>query len=160
MSGRTWRTEVRPADADAVRAIVASTGFFSAAEIDIAVELVEARLADGDASGYFFLLAEEDAQVIGYACYGPIAGTVQRYDLYWIAVDAARQRAGLGSALLRQAEQAVAAAGGARIYVQTSTRPQYQSTRAFYERNGYALAAELPDYYADGDGQAIYVKRL
>ena len=160
MTDLVWRTEVRPSDAEAVRAIVASTGFFSAVEVDIAVELVEARLADGDASGYFFLLAEQDGRVVGYACYGPIAGTVKRYDLYWIAVDAGRQRVGLGSLILRQAEKAAAALGAARIYVQTSTRPQYQPTRAFYDRNGYALAAELPDYYADGDGQAIYVKVL
>ena len=155
-----WRQEVRPSDAEAVRTIVASTGFFSAAEVEIAVELVQARLADGDASGYFFLLAEQEGRVVGYACYGPIAGTVARYDLYWIAVDAGRQRAGLGSLILREAERAAAASGAARLYVQTSTRPQYQPTRAFYERNGYALAAELPDYYSDGDGQAIYVKVL
>lgn len=160
MTGLSWRTEVRPSDAEAVRAVVASTGFFSAEEVDIAVELVEARLADGDRSGYFFLIVEQDGHVVGYACFGPIAGTVARYDLYWIAVDAGRQRAGLGSLILAEAEKAAAVLGAARIYVQTSTRPQYRPTRAFYERNGYALAAELPDYYSDGDGQAIYLKVL
>ena len=63
-----------------------STGVFSPGEIQIAVELADERLAKGEASGYYFVFAEEDGQVRGYACYGPIALTVGSYDLYWIAV--------------------------------------------------------------------------
>ena len=47
-----------------------------------------------------------------------------------------------------------------RIYVETSTRPQYEPTRGFYRSRGYRLTAELPDYYAPGDGKATFVKVL
>ena len=45
------RHELVPADRQAVRAIVERTGFFSPAEVDVAVELVDERLARGEASG-------------------------------------------------------------------------------------------------------------
>ena len=46
------------------------------------------------------------------------------------------------------------------LYVETSSRPQYEPTRAFYGRLGYHVAAELPDFYGPGDGQVIFAKRL
>src|SRR5206468_3475497 len=52
--GIKLREKVRPEDCQLVREIVAATGLFRAAEIDVAVELVEARLEKGAASGYEF----------------------------------------------------------------------------------------------------------
>ena len=54
----------------------------------------------------------------------------------------------------------MAAAGRTRVYVETSTRPQYLPTRAFYLACGYELAAELVDFYAPGDGKAVFLKVL
>ena len=50
--------------------------------------------------------------------------------------------------------------GGTRIYVDTSQRVQYASTRAFYESLGYRLETVLKDFYDQGDGKAIYCKSL
>ena len=59
-----------------------------------------------------------------------------------------------------EAERRIKAAGGSRIYVDTSQRVQYASTRAFYESCGYRLETILKDFYAVGDGKAIYCKSL
>ena len=83
----TFRYELCPEDRQRVRQIVESTGFFSAAEVDVAVELVDERLAKGEASGYYFVFAEVDGRTVGYSCYGPIPATATSYELYWIAVD-------------------------------------------------------------------------
>ena len=136
-----------------------STGVFSPGEIQIAVELADERLAKGEASGYYFVFAEEDGQVRGYACYGPIALTVGSYDLYWIAVAKSTQGSGLGRTLLERSEQLIREVGGRRVYIETSTRPPYAPTRAFYVR-GDALEVVLEDFYAVGDGKAIYVKGI
>jgi GNAT superfamily N-acetyltransferase len=154
------RREVRPGDPAAVRRIVASTGFFYPAECDVAVELIEERLAKGEASGYFFVFAELDGQPVAYACYGPIACTVGSYDLFWIAVDAAHQGHGLGRLLLEESERLIGAAGGRRVYIETSNRPQYVPTRGFYERCGYRCEAVLKEFYGGGDDKVIYVKAL
>lgn len=154
----TLRNEVRPSDAAAVRDIVASTGMFYDYEIDVAVELVDERLKRGPASGYFFLFAEEAGRVVGYSCYGPIACTAHSYDLFWIAVHKDFQGKGLGRVLLSESEKCIAAAGGRRIYVETSSRDQYLPTRTFYEHAQYTLDATLAEFYGPGDGKVVYVK--
>jgi ribosomal protein S18 acetylase RimI-like enzyme len=155
----TLRKDARDADREAVRRIVVSTGFFNDEEVDIAVELIEESLAKGaEASGYHFIFGEADGRTVGYACFGPIAGTAASFDLYWIGVDAAARGRGIGRRLMDAAERRIAAMGGRRVYVETSTREQYAPTRAFYERCGYKIEAILENFYGDGDGKAIFIK--
>ena len=169
-----FRTEAREADVEAVRSLTAGTGFFTPEEVAIAAELVEERVAKGDRSDYHFVFADGPAlegpsgaagaettgQLRGYACFGPIPGTDRRFDLYWIAVEPGLQRRGLGRRILVEAERRAAALGAVRLYVDTSTSEKYAPTRAFYRRNGYAVAAEMPDFFREGDGKTIFVKRL
>jgi ribosomal protein S18 acetylase RimI-like enzyme len=155
----TFRTDLMPGDRGRIRAMVESTGVFNAVELDCAVELADERLKQGPASGYFFVFAELDGQVVGYACYGQIALTVGSYDLYWIAVDKSAQGIGLGRKIMDKVAEIIHGEGGRNIYIETSTRPHYQATRAFYERCGCALVATLDDFYAPGDGKAIYCKK-
>jgi D-alanine-D-alanine ligase len=155
-----FRSEVRPSDALAVRRIIAATEKFRPAEVDVAVELVEERLAKGAASGYEFVFADDGEQVVGYTCFGRIEVTVASFDLYWIAVDPHVQSRGLGKALLLKSEEAIRAAGGLRVYIETSGRPDYWTTRSFYEACGYRIEARVADFYAPGDDKVLYVKAL
>lgn len=155
-----WRAELRPSDPDAIRELVAETGFFTAAEIAIAGELAEERLQKGPASGYDFVLAETGGRLSGYACFGRTPGSDASFDLYWIAVARGYQGRGLGAAILERVENAVGRAGGAAVYAETSDTPTYAPTRAFYERAGFEKAAELPDFYRRGDGKVIYRKPI
>ncbi len=154
------REEVRATDPPAVRALVGATGFFSDEEIAVAGELVEERLQRGPASGYHFLFAEAGGALAAYACFGPIPLTRSSFDLYWIVVHPDRQGAGLGRRLLAQVEAAAFRQGGTRLYAETSSRPQYAPTRAFYRATGFDPAAELPDFYAPGDGKLVFAKLL
>jgi len=156
----TFRYEVNDGDGARIRALTQATGFFHADEVEIAVELVDERLKKGAASGYEFVLAEQDGRLVGYTCFGPIPCTAASYDLYWIAVSPEMQGQGLGRQLQTETERRIGALGGTRLYAETSSRPQYLSTRAFYDRTGYTLAEMLPDFYAPGDGRATYLKVL
>jgi GNAT superfamily N-acetyltransferase len=155
-----FRNDVFPSDPQRVAEIVASTGFFNPAEVEIAVELVEDRLKFGDASGYFFVFAEQAGQVLGYTCYGPIAGTEGSFDLYWIANHRGHQGRGLGRVLMQETERLIRDSGGRRIYAETSGRPQYEPTRVFYERLGFFRETHLRDFYAPGDDKVFFVKIL
>jgi ribosomal protein S18 acetylase RimI-like enzyme len=154
------RRGLSAAERPAIAELLAATGFFNHEELAVALELVDDRLAHGADSHYRFLVAEVGDVVAGYACWGVIPGTVESADLYWIAVHPERQRLGVGRALLAAAETWMFEAGRPRVYIETATRPQYAPTRAFYLGCGYTLAAELTDYYAPGDGKAIFLKVL
>ncbi len=154
------REDLRESDREAVRRIVSSTGFFNAVEVDIAVELVDERLAKGDASGYHFIFAERGGRTVGYICYGPVGGTAATFDIYWIAVEQGERRGGVGGTLNAEAEAAIARRGGRRIYVETSSRGQYRSTREFYRKQGYRQETQLQDFYGPGDDKVFFVKAL
>ncbi len=160
VEGITLRTEITEADTDRVRRLVELTGFFHPYEVDIAAELVDERLKKGDVSGYHFIMADYYGRLAGYACFGPIPCTESSFDLYWIAVHPNFQERGLGRQLMRESENRIRHMGGTRIYVDTSSREQYASTRTFYESCGYVLETIQQDFYAKGDGKAIYCKTI
>jgi len=155
-----FRNSVSEKDLAAVRQMAESTGFFYPEEVDTAVELVEDRLAKGSRCGYHFLFAEQDGLPVGYTSFGPIALTKESYDLYWIVVAKDYRGKGLGTQLLEQTEEVIASYGGRRLYIETSARPLYTPTRAFYLARGYSQIAEIEDFYAPGDAKAMYLKIL
>jgi acetoin utilization deacetylase AcuC-like enzyme/GNAT superfamily N-acetyltransferase len=160
VDGLNTRIELKAGDPEGIRRLVKATGFFNASEIEVAGELAEERLARGESSGYHFLVVESEGELAGYACYGPVPMTVSSFDLYWIAVDPKFQGRGLGRMILADVEKRVKSAGGTRIYVETSLRSQYETTRTFYEKNGYRLESILDDFFAPGDGKATYSKKF
>jgi ribosomal protein S18 acetylase RimI-like enzyme len=155
-----FRDQVLPQDEENVHTIVESTGFFHAAEIGVAVELVTERLSKGEASGYFFIFAEADGKTVGYSCFGPTPCTQASFDLYWIAVHNDYRGQGIGRRLMQASEATIRAAGGRRIYIETSSREQYAPTRAFYLSCDCVLEATLKDFYEPGDSKCIFVKEV
>jgi ribosomal protein S18 acetylase RimI-like enzyme len=134
------------------------TALFREEEVATAVELLDESLA-GD-TDYQFVGAFEDDQMVGYACWGATPGTVATSDLYWIVVDRARQRSGIGSQLLVEVERRLTADGRRLVVVETSSRADYAPTRAFYESRGYTRTATIPGYYAPGDDLVVFTKDL
>ena len=159
-NGLEWRSAVMAEDVGRVRSLVATTGFFNAAEAEVAADLVTERLTKGIRSGYHFVLAERGSSLVAYACYGPIMGTQDSFDLYWIAVAPEEQGRGLGVQVYARAEAAMRKTGAKHIYADTSSSDRYAGTRGFYQRMGFHEEARLPDFYAPGDGKIVYVKRL
>ena len=156
----SFRYELRQDDPERIRYLTQATGFFTDEEIQVAEELAQERLSKGSLSGYHFVMVHRDDRLIGYTCYGPIACTLFSYDIYWIAVQPELQGDGLGRRMIEETEHLIRKSGGTRIYVETSQRPQYNGTRAFYKRMGYRLEAVVPDFYAPGDGKVVFCKVL
>jgi ribosomal protein S18 acetylase RimI-like enzyme len=154
----TYRQQIKPSDLDAIARIVESSSFFSAAEIDLACELAQEKISEGNACSYQFLFGEDEDFVWGYTCFGLIPATAGSYDLYWIAVDNHLRAKGVGKQLLKKTEDIIHNEGGKHVYVETSSRHQYQSTHRFYEDCGYIKEAFLKDFYAEGDSKVIYSK--
>ena len=52
------------------------------------------------------------------------------------------------------------ALGGVMLIAETSTLPGYAAARGFYLARGFTMLAEVADWHDDGDGLAIFGKRL
>ncbi len=159
--GITLRRQVKPSDLRRIASLVRESGYFSEREVAVARELVRERLSRGTRSGYFFLFADHQQYTpLGYTCYGPIPGTEDRYDLYWIVVATMFRGHGIGRLLLSETERLIAQRGGTILFVETSSRPLYEPTRRFYHSCQYREEATVHDFYAPGDHKLIFSKTL
>ncbi len=155
-----FRSHLRPEDINDVRRLVQETGVFSPTEVRWAGEVIEAALKDPAGAGYYTLMAEGYLGLEGFSCYGPIDGTQNRFDLYWIAVSPKAQGKGLGGKLLSASMADARSRGATHMFIDTSTRTDYAAARALYVALGFELQGTLIDFYSDGDGKAIFGKRL
>lgn len=145
------------ADRSRVEEISRAVGVFHADEIPVALEVFDGAVAGSP--DYLALGAEHAGRLAGWICWGPTPCTLGTYDLYWMAVDPAQQGSGLGTALVAAMERSLP--GVARlVVVETAGRADYAATRAFYEARGYRAVSRIPDFYAPGDDQVVYVKYL
>jgi ribosomal protein S18 acetylase RimI-like enzyme len=146
-----------PADRGRIEEITRAVRVFRDDEVPVAMEVFDGAVAGSP--DYRAIGAEADGLLAGWICWGPTPCTLGTYDLYWMAVDPARHGLGIGTALIDEMERQLS--GVARlVVVETAGRPDYRSTRAFYQARGYRRAAVIPDFYAPGDDQVVYVKAL
>jgi len=160
---KTRIRKLKQQDRDRIEEMVIASGNFNDVEIATALELVDDALAEGENSGYIFVVLGDDKEhdsAHGYACYGPVPLTQGVYDLYWIVVDRAAQRKGLGRILLEHVERDVVKRGGRMLLIETSSQETYSATIRFYESRGYHLEARIRNFYRIGDDKLIFRKEL
>ncbi|HEY9384102.1 MAG TPA: GNAT family N-acetyltransferase [Gemmatimonadales bacterium] len=148
-------------DRPQVEEMTRACGVFRPEEVQVALDVFDAALGIGRKRDPDYETAgvELDGALAGWACWGPTPCTLGTFDLYWIVVAPECQGQGIGGALMAEMDRRIA--GRARmIVVETAGRADYASTRAFYERLGYRVAARITDYYAPGDDLVTYVKRV
>lgn len=150
--------ELAAGDRAALERLVRSIELFSAAEKEVAMEVLDSYLAyprrDYHALGAF----TPGGDLVGYACYGPTPCATGTWDLYWIAVDGETRGQGIGTLLMAAVERELAAGRARLVVIETSSRAEYTPTRAFYQRRGYDVVAEVPDFYAPGDDRVIFAR--
>lgn len=152
----------RPEDAPAIERLATGTGVFTADEIHVVNEMLDEFFDPQPRDDHTFLIYRNGNpnDVAGFACYGPTPLTDRVWDLYWICVDRATQRHGIGSQLLMRIEQQLRAQNARAIFLETSDSDEYASAREFYSRHGYECVAHIADFYAVGDGKVLYRKSL
>jgi GNAT superfamily N-acetyltransferase len=158
---------LRPRDRARVAELLVSTGVFSSEEIEVALQLFDVSVSDtragaddATAPDYEFTGAFDGERLLGYACAGPTPATEGTFDLYWLAVDPSVQGKGVGRTIVRDVERQLRDRGARMLLVETSSRPDYSKTRAFYARCGYTEAARIRDFYAPADDRIMLTTRL
>ncbi len=147
-------------DRNTIIRITENTGYFRPDEIEVACEVLDDALLKGAEGHYQSFTAESDGKAVGWICFGPTPCTLGTFDIYWIVVDPASQRMGIGSSLLKQAETLIASGGGRMSVIETSGKGLYDSTRGFYNKLGYSEQARIAGFYADGDDKIIYTRKI
>lgn len=145
-------------DRAVIEGILQVTPEFTPIEVEVALELVDLYLEHGTSSDYHILIAEVDNTPAGYICFGPTPLTEGTWDIYWMAVDPHRQRQGIGRRLLNDAEVSILKLQGRLILIETSSKPEYEKTRKFYESCDYQIIARIPDFYTPGDDKVVFQK--
>jgi len=150
-----------PDDRERISTLLRQGNVFNRKEIQVALEVIDEALNEAGKKDYqVFCAFDNDRNLSGFICFGPIPMTERCYDLYWLKVDEASSRKGVGERLLGFMEEFVAKEGARRIYVETSSTAPYQAARAFYEKHGYQLVCSLKDFYREGDHKIIFMKEV
>ena len=140
--------------------ILRATGVFREDEILVGLEVLDSYFAhpgqDYTAMGAF----TPGGELLGFTVYGPTPCTLGTWDLYWIAVTPGTQGKGVGTALIKEVEGRLTQSNARLLIIETSSRPPYDPTRAFYLKRGYREVARIPDFYEAGDDRVIYAKNL
>ena len=105
-------------------------------------------------AGAFTLVAAEAQKIQGFiVIQGGKAGHVITID-----VSPRARRLGVGSLLLRAAEQRLASIGGRMVNLETAV--DNVSALAFYKRHGYSVVRTWPRYYSNGVDALVLKKEL
>ena len=147
-------------DREPVLALLRSTDNFSAAEIDVADELMGVVLEQRDQRDYHAYVAVDSDVVQGFLLLGPTPATMGTWDLYWIAAHPTVYGSGVAQALDDFAQSFARARGAYLLIAETSGRASYERARAFYKKQGYDELARIADYYAPADDLVVFGIRL
>lgn len=66
----------------------------------------------------------------------------------------------LGKQLLAEVEKQLISRQARILIVETSQLPEFDVARAFYNKNGFILEAQINNFFDAGDNQLIYTKLL
>ena len=149
-----------PADTDTLVALANGTGVFKPHEIVALREVLDDYHAVNEDEGHVARVYLDGDRVLGFLYYAPVAMTDRSWELWWIAVDPGEQGRGHGKAMMAFLEADLRERGCRLLLIDTSSLPEYLPTRQFYLKVGYTLAAQIPDFYRDGDDKVLFRKKL
>ncbi|MFO6464661.1 GNAT family N-acetyltransferase [Jannaschia sp. KMU-145] len=142
----------RPADHPTIVDIAVRSGLFDA---DDAAAFGES-LRETAAGTVLFV----DGDGHGAAMLAPEAMSDAVWNLLFLAVDPSAQRAGIGRALVTEAEAHARAAGGRMLLIDTASVEDQAAARALYASLRFDRVATIPGYYGDGIDKVTYLRRL
>jgi [ribosomal protein S18]-alanine N-acetyltransferase len=102
----------------------------------------------------FTLIAEDDGKIGGFLVgFNAASGHIITID-----VIAAARRSGVGSLLLRGAENRLRGSGSKSVDLETAV--DNAAAIAFYKRHGYSIVRTWPRYYSNGVDALVLSKKL
>ncbi len=122
--------------------------------IERTTELLKSAVSKQDGE-YRACIAERDGELVGFAVFGMVAGTVGTGMLYSLLVAPRSRRAGIGERLLFQISAELASSGARMIVAELPGDPSVMRFRALLLSHGFVEESRIDDYYRDGVAQII-----
>ena len=152
-------TEIRStveSDIDGLKEVLDSTELFPSAYLD---EMIADYFNNPETEEIWFTNLSK-GKIIGLGYCTPEKLTEGTYNLLAIAVRKELQGKGEGQKMINYIENLLSTKGHRILIVETSSDPQYELTRKFYDKLGYRKEATIRDFWKDGEDKVVYWKRI
>lgn len=146
----------RSQDLPALRNVLDGTGLFPS---DLLPDMLGGFLSN-KSSEDIWMTCEKDGAAIGFCYAAPEALTEGTWNMLAIAVLPTEQGCGAGGAIVAALEDRLRSDGHRIVIADTSGTEEFAQTRAFYQKNGYALEARIRDFWSVGDDKIVFWKAL
>ena len=149
---------IRPAvreDIPAIKTIAEATELFPPDMLD---DMIAGYLEQTNSDIWF--VAEQAGHAVAFGFCEPERMTDGTWNLLAIGVQPEAQGTGLGSKLMEYLEDKLRNDGARILIVETMGTPEFEQTRQFYLRNGYAKEARIREFYEPGGDKIVFWKKL
>lgn len=148
--------EIKPNDLKRLKEVIDSTGLFPSALLD---DMTNDFFTNQDTSD-IWLTKELDNIPVAVVYCAPERMTEGTFNLYLIAIDQKFQGKGIGSEMMAYIENLLREKGIRILIVETSSLPEFELTRQFYDNLGYTREAVIREFYQEGEDKVVFWKKL
>lgn len=135
--------------------VVNTSGLFPG---EMLSDMIGNNLSDQNSQHHW--LTYEIEKPVAVAYFAPEEMTSGTWNLYLIAVHEDHQGSGIGAQLMNHIESFLKSKGERILIVETSDLEEFKLTRKFYERLNYDQEAHIREFYDEGEGKVVFLKKL
>ncbi|MEM9675337.1 MAG: GNAT family N-acetyltransferase [Cyclobacteriaceae bacterium] len=148
--------KVKPTDINGLKSVIASSKLFPSSLLEDMI----ANYFNNPSSEEIWLTKDDKGAPIAVAYCAPEKMTEGTYNLYLIAVHKNQQGKGIGAKIMTHIEELLRRDGQRVLIVETSSLPEFELTRKFYDKCGYEREAVIRDFYQEGEDKIVFWKKL
>lgn len=148
--------EIERKDLKRLKEVIDSTGLFPSSLLD---DMTIDFFTNQDTSE-IWLTKEVDNIPVAVVYCAPERMTEGTFNLYLIAIDQKFQGKGIGSEMMAYIENLLREKGIRILIVETSSLPEFELTRKFYDNLGYIREAVIREFYQEGEDKVVFWKKL
>lgn len=107
-----------------------------------------------------WVVTNEMDEIIGASCIAENDQKTGGYSWDYVVVHRDYRKWGIAAALLEKMMTYLRQVSARYLITYTCSLPEYKTIRVLFERNGFQLIGQCPDYYFEGEDRLIYWRRI
>lgn len=143
-------------DLEHLKSVIDSNGLFPS---DLLDEMTNDYFSNEKTTD-IWLTKEIDSIPAAVVYCAPERMTEGTFNLYLIAISKNLQGKGIGSEMMAYIENFLRENGNRILLVETSSLPEFELTRKFYDELGYKREAVIREFYQEGEDKVVFWKKL